>query len=88
MQHSLRRRIVAVFLFAAVILFAFRFTPVFNVYRRLQYWGDAEATAEKIRRLVFQVDSINESSIRAKLATEDFSHLRALEIELPLRSDE
>ena len=88
MKRSISRRVVTVVFFATVILFAFRFTPLYDVYRRIQYWDDAEATAEEIRRLVFQVDSINESSIRAKLATDEFSHLRELEVKLPLQSDE
>jgi len=88
LQHSIRRRVATVFLFAILIVIAFRYTPAYNVYRRFQYWGDAEATVEDIRRLVFQVDSINQSSIRAKLATDEFSHLRALEVKLPLHSDE
>jgi len=80
--------VATVFLFVILIFIAFRFTPAYKVYRHLQYWGDAEATVEEIRRLVFQVDSINESSIRAKQATDEFSHLRELEVKLPLHSDE
>jgi hypothetical protein len=82
------RRAAIASIIATFVLGAFVFSPAYDLYRRHQFWGDAEATAEELRRVVFQLDAISESSVRAELATEQFADLRALEVKIPLHAGE
>lgn len=71
------------------VLFAIaRFTPAYQLWRYRQHYGEAETTVGQIRDLTFQLDRINEASVRQLLNTDEFRHLKERETQIALRPGE
>ena len=48
------------------------------------YYGDAESTAETIRQLTFKLESLDETSVRQLLESDEFRELKTREITIAL----
>ncbi len=78
-------KLVAVTATIAVAVFGvLRFTPVVQLWRHQQYYGEAESTVDQLRDLTVRLDNINDVSVQRILDTDEFRQLKEREMEIAL----